>query len=223
MPNIDEYSYKILLVGDSTVGKTCFFNKLITSEFIEGTTRTININKKTLDLKMHDNKFVKFYLIDTIGISRLRSITTEIFDLADGIILIYDITNKNSFEGLQNWIEIIKEEIPFEIPIFLFGNKNDLKVNREVTKEEAEKFSEEHKFMFFECSAKDDSHFKLLNIFDQIANFVYENSEAKRKEEERKKLEEEKKMRDLEEKNKKSSEKARAEKNLDILLKYISF
>ena len=214
--NENEYSYKILLIGDSTVGKTCFFKKLLTGEFVEKLTRTINIDKKTLDLKMHDNKFVQFYIIDTIGINRLLSITQQFFDLADGIILIYDITNKNSFNGLQNWIDIIKEEITFEIPIILFGNKNDLEFSREVSKEEAEKFSKENNFMFFECSAKEVSQNNLINVFDTIANFVYENSE-------RKKLEEEKRKRDLEEKNKKSSEMERVKKNLNILMKYISY
>ena len=165
---------------------------------------------------MEDNKIANFYIFDTIGINRLRSITQRLFEIADGIVLIYDITKKISFDGLQDWLSLLKEEIDTETPIVLFGNKNDMVNRREITKEEAEKFAKENKFLFFESSIKNVSQNELFSMFIKIAKFIYENSQVKKKEEE-------KKRKEIEEKKKSEMDKQSIKKNLGILMKYISF
>ena len=94
--------------------------------------------------------------------------------MADGFILIYSINNKDSFDDLENWIKILKEENSFEKPIFLVGNKNDLENERKITNEQGEKYAEKNGFMFIECSVKNDSWDKIKSILEKLANRMYE-------------------------------------------------
>ena len=105
---------------------------------------------------MEDGKNVRFKVYDTKGQKRLRAITRMYFKGTDGVILIYSINNKDSFDDLQDWLQMLKEEIPNEIPIFLVGNKNDLEEQRKIKIEQGADFAAKHGFMFSECYVKCD-------------------------------------------------------------------
>ena len=220
----DNYSneFKIILLGDSKVGKTSFFRKLTTGEFNVDETITLSINRKTIQTKMEHDKEVIISIFDTPGIYRLRSTVERLYDIIDGIILIYD---NYSFENSQEWIDVLKEVILDDIPILLLKNEKQLETNKDIISKE-EKFAEEKGFKFDGCSIKNDSQENLLSIFNKFAKYVFENSPVKKREKERKKkiLEEERmKKAKKEEIIKKVSEENKAEKNLYVLLKYFSF
>ena len=145
--------YKIVLIGNSAVGKTSLFKKLTTGEFSEKNISTIGMDKKTLNIEIEINKNgtkvqkeVNISLIDTAGQERFRSITKNYFKESDGILLLYDVTSKDTFKNVETWIDSIHESIGnhknSKYIIILIGNKTDLigvdDYVREVTEEEAE-------------------------------------------------------------------------------------
>ena len=145
--------YKIVLIGNSAVGKTSLFKKLATGEFSEKNISTIGMDKKTLSFEIEVNensntvkKQVNISLVDTAGQERFRSITKNYFKESDGILLLYDVTSKDTFKNVETWIDSIHESIGnhknSKYIIILIGNKTDLigvdDYVREVTEEEAE-------------------------------------------------------------------------------------
>ena len=155
MAKIDA-KYKILILGDSTVGKTCFLTRYTDNTFQEEYLASIGMDYKIKSYEKEDGNSIKLYIWDTAGQDRFRSITRNYYKGADGIILIYDITNEESFNNVKNWINSIKEEAPDKVVIILVGNKVDDEENRKIKKENGEKISQEFKLPFFECSAKAD-------------------------------------------------------------------
>jgi small GTP-binding protein len=137
--------YKLILIGNAGVGKTSIFRKLSTGQFTETNISTIGVEKKTffIDIlnKKKQQENVSVILFDTAGQEKFRAITKNYFRGSDGILLIYDITEKNSFEQVEAWIDSIKESIGKEAEskyiIFLIGNKLDL-INQEGYKREVE-------------------------------------------------------------------------------------
>ena len=152
-------NYKIVLIGNSSVGKTALFRKIETGEFYDRNISTIGIGKKTLymDIEEDNNgkkikKNICVSLYDTVGQEKYKATTLNYFKGADGIILMYDITNRGSFDNIEEWINSIKESIgnahSLEYIIMLIGNKLDLvdedEQNRTVKEDEAEDIC--HKF-----------------------------------------------------------------------------
>ena len=185
-PNIDT-SYqinkqKLILIGDVAVGKTSIINSLLGQKFNEEYEPSIGVDffSKTLKYK---GKSIKLQIWDSAGQEKFRSLIPNYIRGASLIILVYDITNKTSFNNLNSWIEFINN---YEsTTIIICGNKIDLKDKREVSYEEGEKFSEEKKMDFFEISAKEETN--LLNmLFSSVASLPFFNTlnnEIKSKEE----------------------------------------
>ena len=132
----------MILIGDSSVGKTCIFKKLTTGVFLEKNISTIGIDRRTLtfDIEINENgqttkRNVDVSLMDTAGEERFKAITKTYFKGSDGILLLYDITNKESFENVENWIKSIQESIgdasTSKYIVVLLGNKLDLVENQE--------------------------------------------------------------------------------------------
>ena len=149
-----EFLYKILLLGDSSVGKTCFLMRYTDNTFQEIHMSTIGLDYKLKNVQLDDGKMVKIQIWDTAGQDRFRSITKNYYKGAHGIILIYDITNQKTFENVKNWINQIKEEVSNKVTIILVGNKIDDEDHRVVSTEQGEKMAKDFGLMFFECSAK---------------------------------------------------------------------
>ena len=168
-----EVLYKILLLGDSSVGKTCFLMRYTDNTFQEIHMSTIGLDSKLKNVQLDDGKIVKIQIWDTAGQDRFRSITKNYYKGAHGIILIYDITNKKSFENVRNWINQIKEEVSEKVSIILVGNKIDDEEHRVVPTVEGEKLSKELGLMFFECSAK--SGINIDSTFNELVKTTVEN------------------------------------------------
>jgi len=129
--------YKIILIGNTAVGKTSLFKKLTTGVFSERNISTIGMDKKTMSLEIEVNKDnetikrqVNISFIDTAGQERFRAITKLYFKESDGILLLYDITNRESFKNVETWVETIHESLGHHMNskyiIILIGNKLDL-------------------------------------------------------------------------------------------------
>ena len=182
--------YKIVLIGNSAVGKTSLFKKLATGEFSEKNISTIGMDKKTLNFEIEVNqnsttvkKQVNVSLVDTAGQERFRSITKNYFKESDGILLIYDVTNKESFKNVENWINSIHESIGnhknSKYIIILLGNKIDLidvdDFVREVTEKEAENTCNEKSLVWGgETSVKAIEFKELENLFKNFVKMIYD-------------------------------------------------
>ncbi len=149
-----ELLYKILLLGDSSVGKTCFLMRYADNTFQEIHMSTIGLDYKLKNVQLDDGKIVKIQIWDTAGQDRFRSITKNYYKGAHGIILIYDVTSRKTFENIKNWVSQIKEEVSNKVTIILVGNKIDDEPNRKVTTQEGENMAKECELDFFETSAK---------------------------------------------------------------------
>ena len=192
MSDQPKINYKFVLLGDSSVGKTCIFKKISTGLYSDKNISTIGQDKRTINYENIDvnidGKLVKrsfdISLFDTAGQERFRSITKNYIKGADGVILIYDITNRQSFEHVQNWldniIEILSDWKTQNYLIVLIGNKldlvkdddnlNDEEKKRKVTTEEGEKKCKDSGIQWGgECSAME---FTLEQMKDLFGKFV---------------------------------------------------
>ena len=160
---------KIILIGDISVGKTSIINSLLGQKFNEEYEPSIGVDffSKTLKYK---NKSIKLQIWDSAGQEKFKSLIPNYIRGASLVILVYDISNKKSFDNLNSWIEFVNNYENAKIVIC--GNKIDLKDKREVSTEEAEKFSEEKKLDFFEVSAKEETNLVKM-LFSSIISLPF--------------------------------------------------
>ncbi|XP_031582362.1 ras and EF-hand domain-containing protein isoform X2 [Oreochromis aureus] len=144
--------FKVVLVGNSSVGKTSLLRSFCEGHFHPSTTATVGIDYSVKTLTL-DNMQVAMQLWDTAGQERYRSITKQFFRKADGVVVMYDVTVEESFKAVRPWITNVQEAAGEGIPILLLGNKMDMDEDREVSFKEAERLAYENKVMFFEVSA----------------------------------------------------------------------
>ena len=146
--------YKILLLGDATVGKTCFLLRYTDDTFLDLHMATIGLDYRLKTMILENHKIVKVQLWDTAGQDKFRAITRNYYKGARGIILIYDVTNIKSYENIKKWINEIKEEISEKVSIVLIANKIDNEPERKISREQGEKLAKDNDVTFFETSAK---------------------------------------------------------------------
>ena len=146
--------FKIILLGDSNVGKTSFLNKLIYNMTPNNYNPTIGVDLNVLKFEKN-NDLIKLKIWDTAGQERFRSIITSYYKDSDGVFLLYDISNLQSFLNLKYWLKEIKEKCKPNIPILCIGNKNDLK--RAVDYEILFEFIKKNNLLYCEISAKNES------------------------------------------------------------------
>ncbi|XP_051977191.1 EF-hand calcium-binding domain-containing protein 4B-like [Xyrauchen texanus] len=144
--------FKVILVGNSSVGKTAFLRRFCDGQFYSTTSATVGIDYSVRTLNLGDSH-VALQLWDTAGQERYCSITKQFFRKADGVVVIYDITMEDSFRSVRPWLASIQEVVGDPIPVMLLGNKSDKEYDREVQIKEAEMLVEETHLMFYECSA----------------------------------------------------------------------
>ena len=182
--NTDKITYKMIIIGDSAVGKTCIFKKITSGTFNEKSISTIGMDRRTLAFTIKNSEGndieVEVQLWDTAGQERFRSITTSYYKSSQGLILMYDITKKESFDNVENWIENVNDSLGDvnDYLLVLLGNKLDLvkeKPNlREVTEEDAKNICKEKGIYWGgECSAKDFSEDELKQIFTKYTQEIY--------------------------------------------------
>ena len=150
----DETVYKVLLLGDTTVGKTCFLMKYTDKTFQDIHMATIGLDYRLKTMKLKSGKDIKLQIWDTAGQDRFRAITKNYYKGSHGIILIYDVTNLQTFENVKNWVNQIREEAANNVVIYIAANKIDMEAERKVSKQEGESLAQELGFPFMETSAK---------------------------------------------------------------------
>ena len=158
--------YKILLLGDSEVGKSCFLMRYADNVFVDNHMTTIGLDYKLKYIQLDSGEIIKVQLWDTAGQDRYRTIAKNYYKGSHGILLLYDVTKTNSFENIREWIRDIREEVYEKAIIFLIGNKIDKKEDRKIQTEQGAKLAEEFNLPYFEASAKSgenvDEIFKAL-------------------------------------------------------------
>ena len=167
----DDYNlYKILLLGDTSVGKSCLLLRFCDNSFQEAHLTTIGLDFRLKTINLKDDRKVKIQIWDTAGEDRFRSITRNYYKGAKGILLIFDVTDKETFTHVRDWIERIHEESPEGITICLVGNKIDMNESRVISNEEGKKIADEFKIPYFETSAK--SNIGVEEVFTYLVKEV---------------------------------------------------
>ncbi len=168
MTDKTDYTLKILTIGESAVGKTCILLRFTDNKFLKTHLTTIGIDYKSKVIKVN-NFSVKLKIWDTAGQERFRNITQQYYKGADGILLVYDVTERNSFEKVREWMKQIQQNTNKEkIGIILVGNKCDLD-ERQVSTEEGQNLAREFGILFYEASA-----YKDININETFESLVGE-------------------------------------------------
>ena len=164
-----EYTIKILLVGDTNVGKTNIIYRYFNNQYNQYYMATTGIDLKSTTIELKGKK-LRIQLWDTAGQEKYRSITSNLFLKVQGFLVVYDITNEKSFINLKDWIKSIKEECGSHIPIIVVGNKNDLDNERLISKNEAISYAKSEKLEYIETSSKTGENVKevILLIIQKI-------------------------------------------------------
>jgi len=165
------YLFKYIIIGDTGVGKTALLFQFTEGRFqaVHDLTIGVEFGAKTVSI---DNKQIKLQIWDTAGQESFRSITRSYYREAAVALLVFDVTRRDTFNHLKQWLEETRQNANSQIEIILVGNKVDLK-NRQVSTEEGKRFAEENKLHFLETSAKTAENVK--QVFTEAAKTIYEN------------------------------------------------
>ncbi|CAK9437205.1 uncharacterized protein LODBEIA_P15830 [Lodderomyces beijingensis] len=177
-----EYLYKIVLIGDSGVGKSNLLSRFTRDEFNLESRSTIGVEFATRTLEI-DGKRVKAQIWDTAGQERYRAITSAYYRGALGALIVYDIAKTESYESVSRWLKELKEHADANIVIELVGNKSDLDHLRAVPTDEARNFAMDNNLLFTEASALSSDnvdlsfHQLLKNIYEMISKHQLDTNE----------------------------------------------
>ena len=168
-----DLSFKIIVIGDSGVGKSCLTNKATKNIFEESYNATVGFEFFSFNIKMNE-KIIKLQIWDTCGQELYRSLITNFYRNSSLAIMVYAINNKDSFDNIDVWLKELRTHSNPDAKVFLIGNKIDLDTERKVLKEEGENYSNENKLnLFMESSAK--TGFNAQKIFIEAAKILYED------------------------------------------------
>lgn len=148
-----DYLFKMVLVGNSSVGKTCLFLQYSDNVFTESFMPTIGVDFRIKTMEL-DNSFIKMQIWDTAGQERFKTITSSYYKGAHGLILVFDLTDRQSFLDLDNWLVEIEKHASERVIKLLIGNKSDLEGARTVSFEEATNYAKGNGMKYLETSAK---------------------------------------------------------------------
>jgi len=148
-----DYLFKLVLIGDSGVGKSCLLLRFADDAFTESYISTIGVDFRFRTVKI-DNKTVKLQIWDTAGQERFRTITSAYYRGADGIVMVYDVTSQESFDHVNDWLKEVNRYASEGTCKLLVGNKSDRTTEKVVTTEQAKDFADDIGVPFLETSAK---------------------------------------------------------------------
>jgi small GTP-binding protein len=169
MTSEQNVTFKILTIGESGVGKTCILRRFVENKFLKNHLATIGIDFKTKTLTINDQE-IKLKIWDTAGQERFRNITTQYYKGADGIVLVYDVTDDASYEKIRDWMDqILSNTQRDEIGLVLLGNKCDMEP-RIITEEQGNQLADELKISYFETSALTGQGIK--EAFEQLTRDI---------------------------------------------------
>lgn len=157
-------AYRVIIIGDTSVGKTCIINKFIRGTFDPEETSTIGAFYDSYS-EVYENQVVEIQLWDTAGQEQYRALGPMYYRGAAGAILVFDLTNRKTFEDLDSWLQPFRSECGDESVLVVVGNKSDLP-NRDVLVPEAKKWAEDHGCAYIEASAKNGQG--ITNIFSEL-------------------------------------------------------
>jgi Ras-related protein Rab-1A len=152
-----EYLFKLLLIGNSGVGKSCILMRYADNSFTENFFNTIGVDFKIKTINLND-QVIKMQIWDTAGQDRFRTLTSSYYRGAHGIIIVYDVTSKESFDNVRQWMQEIEKFASENVNKLLVGNKSDLEEQREVSYEEGVELAKKFDVPFLEVSAKNAIH-----------------------------------------------------------------
>jgi small GTP-binding protein len=167
-----DHIYKILLLGDSSVGKTCLLLRYSEDKFIDNHITTIGLDYRLKIVNISPQTNVRLQLWDSAGQDRFKAITKNYYKGAHGIVLVYDITSEQSFLNIKNWISQIREYTD-GVKIVLVGNKIDIPQIRTVNYDQGVRLAKEYRIKFYECSAK--NNIGVNDVFSQLVEEIYES------------------------------------------------
>lgn len=168
----DEYDYlfKVVLIGDSGVGKSNLLSRFTRNEFNLESKSTIGVEFATKSIQI-DSKTIKAQIWDTAGQERYRAITSAYYRGAVGALLVYDISKRITYDNVSRWLKELRDHADANIVIMLVGNKKDLRHMRQVQTEESKEFCKQQKLFFIETSALADSN--VTTAFETILKEIY--------------------------------------------------
>ena len=166
--------FKILLIGDLGVGKSCVILRYVEGDFPGNIMSSIGVDFKTKQIDL-DDRLIKLQIWDTAGHEKFRTITTSYYKSAHAIIILYDITQKASFDHIRNWITEIDKFGKQGVLKVIVGNKLDMENNRKITKEAAENLALKYGIKLWEVSAKDNTNIEEM-FLDTIKTLLEKNS-----------------------------------------------
>lgn len=171
----DEYDvlFKVVLLGNSGVGKSNLLLRFSRGEFLQSSRPTIGVEFATTSITMGDGRVAKIQIWDTAGQERYRAITSAYYRGAVGALIIYDITDKKSFVAVEQWLNEIRSHASHGIVLMLVGNKIDLEEQREVRTEDGMHLAEKHGLRFIETSALSGDH--VVEAFKENIQQCYDN------------------------------------------------
>ena len=174
-----EYMFKLVVVGDSGVGKSQLLSRFTNDEFDLDSKSTIGVEFSTRQIE-HDGKTIEAQVWDTAGQERNRAITAAYYRGAVGALLVYDITKRDSFENCERWLKELRTHGDAQVVAMLVGNKGDLKHLQAVDVEDAKDFAEDNNLAFIETSALDGQNVDLAfeTLLIEIYRIVRKNLEA---------------------------------------------
>lgn len=172
-----DFLFKLIIIGDSAVGKSCLLHRLTNNEFLSDHEVTVGVEFGTLLVKLEQQIF-KLQIWDTAGQESFKSITKIFYRGAHCIFLAYDITRLDTFKNLEVWYEEVMQQSEPDVILFLVGNKKDKEEKREVTLDMVERFKKEKNIRFhFETSAKTGENIE--NLFILASKILYHNFKDK--------------------------------------------
>ena len=168
--DIYEMMFKVVLVGDSFVGKTNIMSKYLKNEFYEDSKTTVGVEFGSKEFTIEGHK-IKAQIWDTAGQERYKAITSAYYKGAKGAFVVYDITRKASFESIERWVNDLTSAADKNITIIMIGNKSDLEDQRQISKEQGEDKSAKLEIAFLETSALSGEN--LDKAFELMINEIY--------------------------------------------------
>jgi len=176
-----DYLIKLLLIGDSGVGKSCLLLRFSEDSFTPSVITTIGIDFKIRTSEL-DGKRIKLQIWDTAGQERFRTITTAYYRGAMGILLVYDVTDERSFNNIRNWIHNIEQHASEGVNKILIGNKCDILEQKKIDKEQGQALADEYGIKFLETSAKSNIGVEeaFFTLARDIKKRLIDNAEEKK-------------------------------------------
>ena len=167
--------FKLILIGDSSVGKSNILSKYLKNEFDENSKATVGVEFGTKNILINGKK-IKIQIWDTAGEERYRSITSAYYKGAKGAFIVYDITRKTTFDNIDKWISDLRLNGDKNICIIILGNKSDLIEQRQIQEKDGKKKAEMFKTAFLETSALNGDN--IAKAFDELIEQIYQNNKS---------------------------------------------